>query len=327
MELKSRIDAAFLPVVNKPTRFLGNEFDAFVKNSDEIKLKIALCYADLYDAGMRNIAFESLYYLLNDAKTIWAERCYFPGIDAEATLQSAEIPLFSLESKTALNQFQIITFFLQDWLSCTNVLSMLNVAQLPLRQSERSDAAPLIIGCGPVMSNPEPLTAFFDAVIIGDPETAMLEIATIVEQQSGATKADVLKLLCGIAGVYVPSLYQPQFNSFREFQGLSQRQPMCLPEFLPEPEKPARINRYRSNRWRQLRIPRKIATVSMSFPFRQLPIHRMRHLRFDIPVFCSRPRNSIYFRNCRTTFPGWKMCRCHSPSVLRWTETAIIGAC
>ena len=70
MELKSRIDAAFLPVVNKPTRFLGNEFDAFVKNSDEIKLKIALCYADLYDAGMRNIAFESLYYLLNDAKTI-----------------------------------------------------------------------------------------------------------------------------------------------------------------------------------------------------------------------------------------------------------------
>ena len=221
MELKSRIDAAFLPVVNKPTRFLGNEFDAFVKNSDEIKLKIALCYADLYDAGMRNIAFESLYYLLNDAKTIWAERCYFPGIEAEATLQSAEIPLFSLESKTALNQFQIITFFLQDWLSCTNVLSMLNVAQLPLRQSERSDAAPLIIGCGPVMSNPEPLTAFFDAVIIGDPETAMLEIATIVEQQSGATKADVLKLLCGIAGVYVPSLYQPQFNSFREFQGLS----------------------------------------------------------------------------------------------------------
>ncbi|MCB0298914.1 MAG: hypothetical protein KDE52_02595, partial [Calditrichaeota bacterium] len=221
MELKSRIDAAFLPVVNKPTRFLGNEFDAFVKNSDEIKLKIALCYADLYDAGMRNIAFESLYYLLNDAKAIWAERCYFPGIEAEATLQSVEIPLFSLESKTALNQFQIITFFLQDWLSCTNVLSMLNVAQLPLRQSERSDAAPLIIGCGPVMSNPEPLTAFFDAVIIGDPETAMLEIATIVEQQSGATKADVLKLLCGIAGVYVPSLYQPQFNSFREFQGLS----------------------------------------------------------------------------------------------------------
>lgn len=227
MELKARIDAEFLPFVSKPARYLGNEYNAVLKSPQPEQLRVALCFSDLYEAGIRNTAFETLYHCLNSLPNISAERVYTPGTDAEAILRAAAIPLFSVESKFSLNEFDLLVFYFPDVFSFTNLLTMLHLGGIPPRARERNAGEPPVIGVGPALINPEPPAAFLDAAVPGNPAVALWEIAAA----AGRAKSDrrdgqeFLRAIAAIPGVYVPSFYEPVYNDFKEFQGISRLEP------------------------------------------------------------------------------------------------------
>ena len=220
MDLSNRIEKEFLPFVNKPGRYTGSEFNVVVKNPADVRLRMVLAFPELYELGMSYVGYDILYHILNAQPHIWAERVYAPWFDAEEVLRKKNIPLFSLESRTALRDFHGIGFTLQYELTYTNILNMLDLAGIPLRADERDETWPLIIGGGPLAANPEPLAPFFDLFLIGDGEEAILEICEgiIKAREDGLSREETLLALSRISGVYVPSFYQAQYDSFGEFR-------------------------------------------------------------------------------------------------------------
>lgn len=227
MELKARIDAEFLPFVSKPVRYLGNEYNAVLKTPRAGELRAALCFSDLYEAGIRNAAFETLYHGLNSQPNISVERVYTPGSDAEAILGAAAIPLFSLESKFPLNEFDLLVFYFPDVFSFTNLFTMLHLGGIPLRAGERNAGEPPVIGLGPALINPEPLAAFLDAVLPGNSVAALWEIIAAAGRAKSerCKRQEFLRAIAAIPGVYVPSFYEPLYNDFKEFQGITRIEP------------------------------------------------------------------------------------------------------
>lgn len=230
MELKSKIDSELLPFVNKPTRYLGNEYNTVIKDLQATQFRVALCFPDLYDLGIQNITYESLYHLLNARPEVWAERTYAPGVDAEQAMLKADIPLFTLESKSVLNELDLAAFFVQDRFTYPNILNMLHLGGIPLQSGDRQTDSPLIIGFGPAFNNPEPLADYFDAFILGEPEDALFRTVDVMlcRKQEGWDRKLTLQQLAQIPNIYIPSFYQPNYNSFREFQGVTKTETTAL---------------------------------------------------------------------------------------------------
>lgn len=223
MELKTRVEKEFLPFVNKPGRYTGNEYNVVVKDPQSVEVRIALAFPDIYELGMSYMGYEILYHVLNSDAKIWAERVYAPWFDAEEVLRSKNIPLFSLESRSPLTVFDWVGFTLQYELTYTNILNMLDLAGIPLRSKNRDVNFPLIIGGGPSASNPEPMADFFDAFLIGDGEEAVLEICDVIRESKlkNFSKSNILRALAGIDGIYVPSFYNVHYNQFGDFQKIN----------------------------------------------------------------------------------------------------------
>jgi len=240
MDLSNRIEKEFLPFVNKPGRYTGNEFNVVVKNPADVRLRVALAFPELYELGMSYVGYDILYHILNAQPHIWAERVYAPWLDAEEVLREKNIPLFGLESRTALRDFHWIGFTLQYELTYTNILNMLDLAGIPLRSDQRDENWPLVIGGGPSATNPEPLAPFFDLFLIGDGEEAILEIcdSIIKARESGLTREETLLALSRIPGVYVPSFYEAEYDSFGEFRQITPKRsdvpPKISKRILPE---------------------------------------------------------------------------------------------
>lgn len=240
MDLSNRIENEFLPFVNKPGRYTGNEFNVVVKNPADVRLRVALAFPELYELGMSYVGYDILYHILNAQPHIWAERVYAPWLDAEEVLREKEIPLFSLESRTALRDFHWIGFTLQYELTYSNILNILDLAGIPLRSDQRDERWPLIIGGGPSATNPEPLAPFFDLFLIGDGEEAVLEICDgiIQARENGLSREETLLALSRIPGVYIPGFYHAEYDSFGEFRGITPRRPDVPPKIrkriLPE---------------------------------------------------------------------------------------------
>jgi radical SAM family uncharacterized protein len=202
--------------VTKPGRYSGGEWNSIVKDWAAVEVKIALIYPDVYEIGMSNLGLPILYELLNQSPYVLAERAYAPWVDMEAELRSANIPLFSLESKRPLKEFDIIGFSLGYELTYTNVLNMLDLAQIPLLASERTDSHPLVIAGGSCTLNPEPMSDFMDLLVIGEGEEVILELVEVFrrwKKEGTAKKEELLRELCHIRGIYVPSLYQVKYQS------------------------------------------------------------------------------------------------------------------
>ncbi len=198
-----------LPFVSKPGRYLGNEWNVVHKDWESAQVRVALCYPDIYELGMSNLGLQILYSIINQRKDSLAERVYAPGLDMEKILKDRGIPLFSLESKRPLMDFDIIGFTLQHELSYTNILNILNLAKIPLYFRDRNGKFPLILAGGPSASNPEPLADFIDAFVLGDGEEAIEEI---IETYKNYGRNGILKALTKIPGVYVPSLYKVNYK-------------------------------------------------------------------------------------------------------------------
>ncbi len=200
--------------VQKPGRYIGGEKNQVMKNKDEVSLRFAFCYPDMYEVGMSNLGLKILYELINSRSDSWCERCFAPPEDMEAQLRENNIPLFALESKDPLTAFDIIGFTLQFELNYTNILLMLDLAGIPFYAKDRGEEYPLIIAGGPCAVNSEPVAPFFDLISIGDGEESMMQILDLYKEckEKGISKKEFLKKASNIKSVYVPSLYEVEYD-------------------------------------------------------------------------------------------------------------------
>jgi radical SAM family uncharacterized protein len=198
--------------VKKPARYQGGEWNSITKDPLSAELQVLLSYPDAYEIGVSNQGIQILYSILNGHPSYLAERVYAPWLDMEQELRAANVPLFSLETKRPARDFDVIGFSLGYETVYTNVLTMLDIAHIPLRCADRSDQDPLIVAGGHCAYNPEPMAPFFDAICVGEGEEAMLDLLDTVlhhrRNRGGTTdRAQLLGEISSIDGWYVPSLY------------------------------------------------------------------------------------------------------------------------
>ncbi|MBW2622121.1 MAG: TIGR03960 family B12-binding radical SAM protein [Deltaproteobacteria bacterium] len=200
--------------VARPGWYIGGETNAVLKNENEVRLKIALAFPEVYEIGMSHLGLKILYGMINDRPEFWAERVMAPWVDKEEDLRKRNSPLCSLESNRPLAEFDMIGFSLQYELTYTNILTMLDLAGLPLLAKDRGEDAPLIVGGGPCAFSPEPLADFFDFFYLGDAEAGFMEVLDRVAawRAEGGSKRELLHDLAGHTGVYVPSFFKPIYN-------------------------------------------------------------------------------------------------------------------
>lgn len=213
-ELISKLNKV-LPYVQKPGRYTGGEYNQVVKDWQRVKTKVALVFPDIYDIGMSNMGIAILYDLINQRPNLLAERAFAPWIDMETQMREHGIPLYSLETKHPLNQFDIIGFSLPYETLYTNTLNILDLAAIPVFSKDRDRHTPLIIAGGHATYNPEPMHAFIDAFVIGEGEEVIFDIISTYQdwKESGESRQSLLHQLGKIWGVYIPSLYQPHYQS------------------------------------------------------------------------------------------------------------------
>ncbi|MSP57162.1 MAG: TIGR03960 family B12-binding radical SAM protein [Myxococcales bacterium] len=201
--------ARLLPTVEKPSRYLGTEVNSIHKQdavaAGTVSVRLALCFPDLYDIGLGNLGLHILYGILNKLEHVWAERVYAPAKDLEAALRREGLPLFALESKDPLDQFDGIGFTLQSELTFTNILNVIDLAGLALRTTDRRETDPLTFAGGPAVFNPEPLAPFMDFFVIGDGEDVVVEIAEVFRTVQGREAR--LDAFAKVPGIYVPARY------------------------------------------------------------------------------------------------------------------------
>ena len=204
----------YLALVSRPSRYINGEVNSIKKELSHIQLKIGLAFPDVYEVGMSHLGMQILYQILNSRDNIACERVFSPWVDMEKLLREKNIPLTTLESGIPLNKLDILGFSIQYELSYTNILTILNLGNIPLYSKDRDETHPLIIGGGPIAFNPEPIADFFDAFVLGDGEEVVLEIADVViewKKERGKRK-DLLKRLAKIEGMYVPSFFDVAYN-------------------------------------------------------------------------------------------------------------------
>lgn len=201
--------------VAKPARYTGGEWNAIVKDWSQTTIKVALSYPEIYEIGMSNLALPILYDILNRQPDVLAERVFAPWVDMAAALRAARMPLLSLESQRPLKDFDIIGFSLGYELGYTNVLSILDLAGVPLMAAERNDDHPLVIAGGSAALNPEPMADFIDLFIIGDGEEVLLKLIDCFRSFKGqrGSRRELLLKLAAISGIYIPSLYHIEYES------------------------------------------------------------------------------------------------------------------
>ena len=194
--------------VEKPARYIGGEWNQTVKDHAGTRVRVALCFPDVYEIGMSHLGFRLLYGILNARPDMLAERAFTPWPDMQAELTTGRLPLTTLETATPLARFDVVGFSLQYELCFTNVLAALDLGGIPLRTRDRTDGDPLILAGGPVVFNPEPVADFIDAFVIGDGEEAFPELAELFVdlREAGLSRPDILRRLARVPGVYVPSL-------------------------------------------------------------------------------------------------------------------------
>ncbi|MGQ9631301.1 MAG: TIGR03960 family B12-binding radical SAM protein [bacterium] len=238
-----RLDNRVLLGVEKPARYTGGELNSISKDPGSVRLRVALAFPDLYEIGMSNLGSRILYDILNRREDIYAERVYTPWIDMMKTMRSHSIPLFSIETRTPLREFDIIGFTLAYELCYTNVLAMLDLASIPLRSSHRGEGDPIVIAGGACAFNPEPMADFIDAFAVGDGEEVILEIAdgVIRSKERGSDRREVLEGLSEIEGVYVPSIHPVVYGKEGDVLEIPRRVPRRIVSDLdsqPYPTEP-----------------------------------------------------------------------------------------
>ena len=211
MIINDRALDRILPKVQKPARYTGGEFNSVIKDWDTIETKMALAFPDVYDLGMSNLGLAILYDIVNKQETMLAERVYVPWPDMEAEMRRVEMPLFSLETRHALRDFDIIGISLPYEQLYSNVLTLLDLGGMPLFSEDRDARYPLVIAGGNAVYNPEPMAGFIDLFVMGEGEDVLLEIVETYRQSKEADRETQLRRLAKIPGLYAPRFYRPAY--------------------------------------------------------------------------------------------------------------------
>ncbi|MBQ8383546.1 MAG: TIGR03960 family B12-binding radical SAM protein [Clostridia bacterium] len=205
-DLKDKI----LRSVTKPGRYIGGEYGEILKDKNAVKCRFAFAFPDTYEIGMSNLGVRILYGALNREEDIWCERCYSPWVDMEEQLRSHNLPMWAHESGDPLKDFDFLGFTLQYEMCYTNVVNLLDLAQIPLLSADRREDDPIVIGGGPCTYNPEPVCDFFDLFSIGEGEDALVEVCRLyinMKENGTYTRKSFLHEAAKLPGFYVPSLY------------------------------------------------------------------------------------------------------------------------
>ena len=211
--VQNRLDEILLSV-EKPGRYIGEEFNSIVKNEKDIDLTFVFCFPDTYEIGMSHLGFKILYDIINKRENMWAKRAFMVWNDMEEKMRENNIPLYDLESKTPLKEADILGFTLQYELSFSTVVAMLDLSQIPLKSKDRDESYPFVCAGGPCAYNPEPLADFIDFFVIGEGEEIQLELSDVILEgkKSGKSKKEILEKLSQIEGIYVPSMVEVIYN-------------------------------------------------------------------------------------------------------------------
>ena len=204
-----------LPTVQKPARYTGGEYNEIVKDKREVKLRMAFCFPDVYEIGMSNLGMRILYGCINAEPDIWCERVFAPWGDMAEKMRENEIPLYALESGDPVSDFDVLGFSLGYEMAYCTVLDMLDMSGIPLRSADRPGLVPLVFAGGTSCCNPEPMAPFMDLMVLGEGEEVDIEVLRLFQKarDEGWEKRRFLVEAAKIQGVYVPSLYAPEWNA------------------------------------------------------------------------------------------------------------------
>ena len=232
---KLALSDEILMTVEKPARYIGGEVNAVMKDKDQVDIRFAMCFPDVYEIGMSHLGIQILYDMFNRREDTWCERVYSPWPDLHKVLKEKQIPLFALESQDPVKKFDFLGITIQYEMCYTNILQILDLSGIPLSAEDRTMDDPFVIGGGPCTYNPEPLAEFFDLFYIGEGETQYFVLLDLYKEwkNSGKSRQDFLKAAAQIPGIYVPSLYEV---TYAEDGTIAKMKPIC-------PEAPEKVKK------------------------------------------------------------------------------------
>ena len=200
--------------IEKPARYIGNEVNSVMKDKDQVDIRFAMCFPDVYELGMSHLGIQILYDMFNRRDDVWCERVYSPWHDLDKIMREKQIPLFALESQDPIRSFDFLGITIQFEMCYTNILQVIELSQIPLHAKDRTEDDPIVIGGGPCAYNPEPLAEFFDIFYIGEGETVYDELFDAYKEwkKSGKSRREFLETAAGIEGLYVPLFYDATYN-------------------------------------------------------------------------------------------------------------------
>jgi len=210
-----KISDDILRSVEKPSRYIGNEWNSVHKDANNVDIRFAFCFPDVYEVGMSHLGMKILYHLLNERDDIFCERVFAPWVDMEQRMRENNLPLFAMESHDTIKDFDFIGFTLQYEMSYTNIINMLDLAGVPILSADRSEGYPLVCAGGPCAYNPEPLADVIDFFMLGEGEEIVNEVMNVYKscKNEGVSRKDFLNRIVNIEGVYVPAFYNAEYNS------------------------------------------------------------------------------------------------------------------
>ena len=211
---KLALDDEILLNIEKPARYIGGEVNSVMKDKDQVDIRFAMCFPDVYEIGMSHLGIQILYDMFNRRDDVWCERVYSPWLDLDKVMREKDIPLFALESQDPVREFDFLGITIQFEMCYTNILQVLELSHIPMYTKDRTEADPIVIGGGPCTYNPEPLAEFFDIFYMGEGETVYDELLDSYKEwkASGKSRREFLERAAQIEGLYVPQFYDVTYN-------------------------------------------------------------------------------------------------------------------
>ncbi len=211
---KLALNDEILLKIEKPARYIGNEVNSVMKDKNEVDVRFAMCFPDVYEIGMSHLGIQILYDMFNQREDVWCERVYSPWLDLHKIMKEEQIPLFALESQDPIRDFDFLGITIQYEMCYTNILQILDLSRIPIHSRDRSEADPIVIGGGPCTYNPEPLAEFFDIFYIGEGETVYDELLDAYKEYraAGKSRIEFLERAAQIEGLYVPMFYDATYH-------------------------------------------------------------------------------------------------------------------
>ncbi len=234
---KLALSDEILMQIDKPARYIGNELNSIKKDKNSVAIRYAMCFPDVYEIGMSHLGIQILYDMFNKREDVWCERVYSPWPDLHKIMKEQEIPLFGLESQEPIKHMDFLGVTIQYEMCYTNILQILDLSQIPLLASDRTEEHPIVIGGGPCTYNPEPIADFFDLFYMGEGEISYNALFDLYKEMKAAGKSrqEFLHEASKIAGIYVPSLYEVSYNedgTIKEFKPIYEDVPATVQKQL-----------------------------------------------------------------------------------------------